>query len=48
MIISFTIFLLEISWVKGVVKPILVTRKANDVGMHIWFIHSLLKIFKKM
>ena len=31
---SSTIFLLETSWPKGKVKPILETRNANDVGMH--------------
>ena len=41
-------FPLETSWATGVVEPILETRNANDVGMHVWFIHSLIKKIKKM
>ena len=42
------VLLLETNWAKEVVKPILETRKASDVDLHVWFIHSLTKIFKKV
>ena len=37
----------ETIWAKGVVKPILETRHANDVRMYVWYIYSRIKILKR-
>ena len=39
---------IETNWVNRVVESILETRNASDVSMHVCFIHSWIKHFKKM
>ena len=40
---------IEAIWVKKVVQPILETwNRANDVFVHVWFIHSLIKDLKTL
>ena len=38
----------ETSWAKNVVKPILETWNVTNVVVYVYFIHSLIKLFKNM
>ena len=44
----YSAFKIETSWTKRVVKPFLQTRNANDVNIHVLFIHSRIKYSAKI